>query len=790
MVAARGQRRYGVGIPTAVESASVFACCRDPPPWSMRAHPRGEGWGRPSAGGVGRAEVAHLRRWPIPVEGDVQHPPRPDSGLDLAGDDYVPGWLVRLAALGWRILAVLAMAFVLLSLAVRLSTVTASIIFAILVAVSVAPAYRYVRTGRGWAASKSAAVLCVVALSALAISVTVILLTFAPYVLQLIDAVREGVTAITTFLSGLGVPDQAVALIAGSVTDFQAWIGGAISGLIGSIADAATVVILGGFLTFYVLYDYEKAWSTAIRDLEPSQQAVVTEHGTVALDNVSAYLRGTALAAGVDALAALLYLPILGVPLAGPLAVVVFLGGFVPYIGPVVASSIVLLVTLATQGVVDATFVLGLMIAVGLLQRRLLQGAVSRPMPHHPALVVVALPAGAALFGLIGLAAAVPAVILVEAFAAPLTTILEGARRETSTSLVPTWLDRLAQWSWRGLIVFALIAIAISAAVAVPGVTVPIVLSLVLAATLVQAVSALQARGLGRGQAALTATVTSAVVVFAAAAMAIIAIGGSVAETRDVAEAGARQTGVDSFADLVAAFGAGLTTQVFGIFSEFVGLAVAILLAVLLTFYLLKDGAIWWERALTGVSGRRRDLLDDIARRSAGILNGYMIGTGTISLFAAVTQWLIMVLLGLPLAFPVAVLTFFGNFIPYIGGAITTFVGFLVAVAVGSPTDIVLMAIYTLVINIVQGNFVAPLVYGKTVNLHPAIVLLAIPAGGQIAGIIGMFLIVPFLGVVAVTWRLVLHVFDPDDAAPAIDVARPSPPEVTTSPTVANAAPS
>ena len=693
----------------------------------------------------------------------------PDAGLDLGGGDLVPGWLRRLGALGWRILAVLAMAVVLVSIAVRLSTVTASIIFAILVAASVAPAYRYVRAGRGWAASKSAAVLCVVALGALAISVTVILLTFAPYVGQLIDTVREGVTAINTFLTSVGVPEDAVALITGSVTDVQELIGGAVSNLVGSIADAATVVILGGFLTFYVLYDYEKAWSTAIRDLNPSQQAVVTEHGTVALDNVSAYLRGTALAAGVDALAALIYLPILGVPLAGPLAVVVFLGGFVPYIGPVVASSIVLLAVLATQGVVVATVVLGLMIAVGLLQRRVLKGAVARTMPHHPALVVIALPAGAALFGLIGLAAAVPAVILVEAFAGPLTTILEGARRETSTSLVPTWLDRLAQWSWRGLIVVALIAIAITAAVAVPGVTVPLVLALVLAATLVQGVSALEARGLGRGQAALATTIASAILVFGAAALAVIAIGGSVAQTRDVAEAGAKQTGVDSFAELVAAFGSGITTQVFGIFSEVVGLAVAILLALLLTFYLLKDGAVWWERALSGVSGRRRDLLDDIARRSAGILNGYMIGTGTIALFAAVTQWLIMVLLGLPLAFPVAVLTFFGNFIPYIGGAITTFIGFLVALAVGTPTDIVIMAIYTLVFNIVQGNFVAPLVYGKTVSLHPAIVLLAIPAGGQIAGIIGMFLIVPFLGVVAVTWRLVLHVFDPDDAPPVVE---------------------
>ena len=74
------------------------------------------------------------------------------------------------------------------------------------------------------------------------------------------------------------------------------------------------------------------------------------------------------------------------------------------------------------------------------------------------------------------------------------------------------------------------------------------------------------------------------------------------------------------------------------------------------------------------------------------------------------------------------------------------------------------MAIYTLVFNIVQGNFVAPQVYGKTVSLHPAIVLLAIPAGGAVAGIIGMFLVVPFLGVVATTWRLVLHMFDPEES--------------------------
>ena len=56
------------------------------------------------------------------------------------------------------------------------------------------------------------------------------------------------------------------------------------------------------------------------------------------------------------------------------------------------------------------------------------------------------------------------------------------------------------------------------------------------------------------------------------------------------------------------------------------------------------------------------------------------------------------------------------------------------------------MFIYTIVFNIIQGNFVTPLVYGKAVSLHPAIVLLAVPIGNALAGIVGMFLVVPVAG--------------------------------------------
>ena len=116
-----------------------------------------------------------------------------------------------------------------------------------------------------------------------------------------------------------------------------------------------------------------------------------------------------------------------------------------------------------------------------------------------------------------------------------------------------------------------------------------------------------------------------------------------------------------------------------------------------------------------------------------------------------------MTILGIPFALPLAVLSFFGGFIPYIGSFITTGLAFLVTVATGSTQDIVIMGIFTIVFNIVQGNFVAPIVYSRVVSLHPAVVLVAIPAGSEIAGVVGMFLVVPFLGVVAAVWRTVLR---------------------------------
>ena len=97
------------------------------------------------------------------------------------------------------------------------------------------------------------------------------------------------------------------------------------------------------------------------------------------------------------------------------------------------------------------------------------------------------------------------------------------------------------------------------------------------------------------------------------------------------------------------------------------------------------------------------------------------------------------------------------------------------AVSVGSQADVILMFIFTIVFNIVQGNVVQPLVYGKTVNIHPAVVLMAIPAGGAIGGLLGMVIVVPIISIISHSWRTVLHLFDPEESQPVAAASVPAP---------------
>ncbi|MFL5777315.1 MAG: AI-2E family transporter [Chloroflexota bacterium] len=691
-----------------------------------------------------------------------------------------PEWLVNLAALGWRILATCLLAVVVLYISAVLFTVTASVLIAIVVAATFAPFVLALRN-RGWSRTAAAAAVTVGAVLVAGATIVLITLAFVPYVPAVQTAVQNGAAQLQTFLAAVNLPSDTQAVVQQVIDSAQSWARNAVAAIADGAVTVVTISILAGFLVFFFLQDGDTAWRGLVPPTPPAQRTPITESGDDALQRVGGYLRGTAVLAATDAISDFVFLVVLGVPLAAPLAVLVFFGGFIPYLGGLATTIVLVLVTWATNGPRDVVILLVLITIMNLIQGNLLSPLIYRKTVNlHPALVLTALPAGAAVAGIVGLFVAIPVVAIVLAVAGAAVEILEPGEEVERPALVPGWLDRLGQWSWRLLVVVALAALTIQAVVAIPMVVIPLTVALILAATFVPLVHGLEGRGWKRGPAAVAVTGGGFLLVVLITLLAVASLAGQAQAIATASAAGA--SSVDQAASGTVGWlgnvvsGAGTTVVVATAFliAGLASLAVVLILAALLCVYFLRDGDRFWHLSLSRLeAGRGRDI-DRAGSRAVTVLGNYMIGTGAISAFGAATQFAVMAVLGIPLALPLAVLSFIGGFIPYIGSFVTTGIALLVTVAVGSPTDVAVMAVFTVVFNIVQGNFVAPVVYGRAVNLHPAVVLMAIPAGSAVAGVIGMFLAVPVIGVIATTWRTILHVFDSDSPlAEEVVLARP-----------------
>ena len=736
------------------------------------------------------------------------------SGVDVTDEDpLVPGWLVRLAAVGWRVLVTLALGVVLFSIVQQLAVVAASIILGLILAATLAP-YVIERRARGWSRSKAAGVVSLAALLVIGVAIALVVVAFVPSLSAIVSSFDAGLGTLREHLTALGVPSDLVTILQRIGDAIRGHILGALANIVGAAANVVTVAILGGFLTFFLLLDGDRAWDWVLAATDGWRREALMRGGWRALDQVGGYIRGTSIMAAATAILALVVMLLLGVPLAGPLAVVVLFGAFVPYVGRALSAFVIVTVALATRGAVPAVILFALFVIGSIVLDRYLARLTSgRRLELHPILAVVGLPLGFAAGGFSGLVVILPVLAFAQTAAgvlitalgreptpatatpaapspavAPTAAVAPSAAEESTppaasaahpsaasiddaeigvsaavrSGLVPVWLDRLGQWSWRSLVVAALFLVVAQVALLFPAVILPVVMAVILAATLEPAAAALERRGMGRTTAALVVTAGTAVVIIAGVVLTLASLVGPMGDVVATTNDGAQKSGADAvgIGSFVAAVGSGILASVRDAVANIVGIVVILLLGGFLTFYFIRDGGRVWRALTAGVPPASRGLLDTAGTRAVDVLGGYMLGTAAISAFGAASQWVIMVLLGLPYALPLAVLALFAGFIPYVGGFIATALAFLVAVSVGDTTDIVVMFIYTIVFNIVQGNFVTPLVYGKAVSLHPAIVLLAVPIGNALAGIVGMFLVVPVAGVIATTWRAVLQTIE------------------------------
>ena len=185
-----------------------------------------------------------------------------------------------------------------------------------------------------------------------------------------------------------------------------------------------------------------------------------------------------------------------------------------------------------------------------------------------------------------------------------------------------------------------------------------------------------------------------------------------------------------------------------------------LLLALLLAFFFIKDGPRWvpWLAAQTGpkaaphvaaLSQKTWSTLSEFIKQQAlvGFVDALFIGIGL---------WIFDV----PLVIPLAVLTFFGAFIPIIGAFVAG--AFAVLIALVDEGFTVALAIFGIVLLVqqIEGNVLQPIIQGRGFNLHAAVVILAVTAGSSLAGIVGAFLSVPVAALIAVVYRYTRDVFD------------------------------
>jgi len=335
---------------------------------------------------------------------------------------------------------------------------------------------------------------------------------------------------------------------------------------------------------------------------------------------------------------------------------------------------------------------------------------------------------------------------------------------------VPRLLQQAAAWSWRILLVGAVIYLAFHAASALRLVVLPFIAALLVTALLQPLTGRLRRAGLPALAATWCTVLAAALVVGALGVLAANRVSADyptlAAEVRHTAVEVQHYLAGPPFhlssprvGKLVSKLGHYLATHktlVAGtvltggkIFTEF---AAGLILMLFITFFLLKDGDRIWHWLTSGLPPDARSRARLAGGAAWQALVNYVRGTSAVAAIHAVSIGLALWLLGVPLLIPLIILVFLAAFIPLIGILVVGALAILVTLATkGWVAAVILLAVF-LAENQVESHLLQPLVVGRLVRLHPLAIILVLAVGGIIAGIPGAIVAVPTAAVIFYSW--------------------------------------
>lgn len=299
-------------------------------------------------------------------------------------------------------------------------------LIALILAAAIAPFVNLLKR-RGLPGSAATAVAFVALLAVLAGVTTVIVASIRSQWGELASQASSGLDELQSFLLNGPIPVDGgqIELARAAIVDFAASSqvrSGAITGLsviTEFLAGASLMVVI----LFFFLKDGTGIWNFFLRPYTGAREAKLRRSGARTIQVLGDYVRGTATVALVDTVAIGSALLILQVPLAIPLAIIVFIGAFVPIVGATVAGILAALVALVANGPVVALIVVIVVIAVNQLEGNLLQPVVmGKSLQLHALVILLALTAGTILAGIIGAVLSVPLAAVVWAIIQVWTT--------------------------------------------------------------------------------------------------------------------------------------------------------------------------------------------------------------------------------------------------------------------------------------------------------------------------------------------------------------------------------
>ena len=325
---------------------------------------------------------------------------------------------------------------------------------------------------------------------------------------------------------------------------------------------------------------------------------------------------------------------------------------------------------------------------------------------------------------------------------------------------IPPSLERAAGWAWRVLVCAALVAGALLLLWWLRVIVLPAIVAITIAPAFAPLVRVLRERGASRPAAAvaLLAGLTLLAGLVAIVAASVVTqyeeLSGSVRTgTEDLLARLEREPfnlTIDEISDLNASLSDSwgtISSYLLSGLSTGLGFLTGLVLAVAVLYFILRDGEAFWRWILRRAPAELRAALDEAGQRAWVVLGGYVRGTALIAAIDATLIGLGLWLLGVPVAFALAVLVFLGAFVPFVGAFVSGLVAVLVAFADGGwQTGLAVLALIVAV-QFLEGNFLQPIIQSRTVLLHPAVILLAVAAGASLFGILGAYLAVPVTAV-------------------------------------------